>query len=154
MRANHTHGWGSKKKHRGAGNRGGRGNAGSGKRADSKKPSLWGDWPISGRFGFTSIYARKLKVINIEDVEDKLTQWHNEKKIENKGDAYTVDLEKLGYHKLLSRGKPSHKLHISVSSASAKAKDKIAAAGGSVEVAETLQTPPSQPGKKTSEAKQ
>ena len=29
MRARTTHGWGSMKKHRGAGNRGGRGNAGS-----------------------------------------------------------------------------------------------------------------------------
>ena len=33
QRGSHTHGWGAKKKHRGAGNRGGRGNAGSGPRA-------------------------------------------------------------------------------------------------------------------------
>ena len=32
-----THGCGSMKKRRGAGNRGGRGNAGSGKRGDAKK---------------------------------------------------------------------------------------------------------------------
>ena len=41
QRAGTTHGWGSMKKHRGAGNRGGVGNAGSGKRGDSKKPSFW-----------------------------------------------------------------------------------------------------------------
>ena len=41
QRGSHTHGWGAMKKHRGAGNRGGRGAAGSGKRADSKKPSIW-----------------------------------------------------------------------------------------------------------------
>ena len=40
QRGSHTHGWGSKKKHRGAGNRGGRGMAGSGKRADQRKPSI------------------------------------------------------------------------------------------------------------------
>ena len=36
MRAKTTHGYGSMKKNRGAGNRGGRGMAGSGKRADQK----------------------------------------------------------------------------------------------------------------------
>ena len=132
MRASHTHGWGSKKKHRGAGNRGGRGNAGSGKRADSKKPSLWGDWPISGRFGFTSIYAHKNKAINIGEIEDKLLKWTAAHKIEHKAGVYTLDLEKLGYSKLLSRGKPTHKLHISVCATSAKAEEKIKAAGGSV----------------------
>ena len=41
MRGGTTHGYGSMKKNRGAGNRGGRGNAGSGKRADSKKPKIY-----------------------------------------------------------------------------------------------------------------
>ena len=36
QRGSKTHGWGAKKKHRGKGNRGGKGMAGSGKRADSK----------------------------------------------------------------------------------------------------------------------
>ena len=34
QRGEWTHGWGAKKKHRGAGHRGGRGNAGSGKRGE------------------------------------------------------------------------------------------------------------------------
>ena len=40
MRGTSSHGWGSKKKHRGAGHRGGKGMAGSGKRADQKKPTI------------------------------------------------------------------------------------------------------------------
>ena len=40
MRAKTTHGYGSMKKNRGAGNRGGRGMAGSGKRADQIKPTI------------------------------------------------------------------------------------------------------------------
>ena len=40
FRAKTTHGYGSMKKNRGAGNRGGRGMAGSGKRADQKKPTI------------------------------------------------------------------------------------------------------------------
>ncbi len=37
QRGTKTHGYGSMKKHRGAGHRGGRGNAGSGKRGDKKR---------------------------------------------------------------------------------------------------------------------
>ena len=40
MRAHTTHGWGSMKKRRGAGNRGGRGMAGTGKRAAQKKQTI------------------------------------------------------------------------------------------------------------------
>jgi large subunit ribosomal protein L15 len=40
QRGSKTHGWGSMKKHRGAGNRGGRGKAGTGKRGDQKKPTI------------------------------------------------------------------------------------------------------------------
>ena len=42
MRGTHTHKGGDKKKRRGAGHRGGRGNSGSGKRGDAKKPRYWG----------------------------------------------------------------------------------------------------------------
>ena len=41
QRGSKTHGCGSMKKRRGAGHRGGRGAAGSGKRGDCKKPSIW-----------------------------------------------------------------------------------------------------------------
>ena len=42
-RGSKTHGCGSMKKRRGAGHRGGRGAAGSGKRGDAKKPSIWNE---------------------------------------------------------------------------------------------------------------
>ena len=41
QRAGTTHGWGSMKKHRGKGNKGGAGMAGTGKRGDAKKPAIW-----------------------------------------------------------------------------------------------------------------
>ena len=53
QRGSQTHGWGAKKKHRSFGNRGGKGMAGSGKRADSKKPSLWKE-RYFGKIGFKS----------------------------------------------------------------------------------------------------
>ena len=46
-----THGWGAMKKHRGAGNRGGRGLAGTGKRADQMKPLHWKE-RYFGKLGF------------------------------------------------------------------------------------------------------
>ena len=49
MRGSHTHGGGAKKKRRGAGNRGGRGMAGSGKRAGHKTYGI-----VLGKYGFTS----------------------------------------------------------------------------------------------------
>ena len=51
-RGSKTHGCGSMKKRRGAGNRGGRGMAGTGKRADQNKPSIWKNKKYFGKYGF------------------------------------------------------------------------------------------------------
>ena len=64
QRAGTTHGWGSMKKHRGAGHRGGRGKAGSGKRGDAKKPSSWKNKKYFGVNGFNS-KSSKIKSINL-----------------------------------------------------------------------------------------
>jgi len=40
LKGSHTYGWGSKKKHRKAGNRGGHGMSGTGKRSDHKKTMI------------------------------------------------------------------------------------------------------------------
>ena len=66
QRGHSTHGWGSKKKHRGKGHQGGAGMAGSGKRADSKKPSIWKDKHYFGKHGFisksTSVKIKSIKL--------------------------------------------------------------------------------------------
>ena len=46
QRGGHTHGWGSKKKHRGSGNRGGKGMGGTGKRADQVKTLIWKEFTL------------------------------------------------------------------------------------------------------------
>ena len=63
QRGSKTHGWGSMKKHRGAGNRGGRGRAGSGKRGDAKKPSYQKKAYLGGH-GFKSKRDRKSTRLN------------------------------------------------------------------------------------------
>ena len=126
-----THGWGEKKKHRGAGHRGGRGAAGSGKRGDAKKPTIW-KAKYFGKYGFTK--RSFSNPINIKTIEDSLKSWLAKKKIEEKEGTFIIDLSKLGYDKLLGTGNPINKLQIAVKSASEKAKEKIAQAGGEVKL--------------------
>src|SRR3990172_2450527 len=84
-RGSQTHGGGAKKKRRGAGNRGGRGNAGSGKRADQKKPSNW-DEKYFGKSGFTSKSRRqKDDIINLNILEEMVPRLLAAQKAKKKG---------------------------------------------------------------------
>ncbi|MBL7051637.1 MAG: uL15 family ribosomal protein [Nanoarchaeota archaeon] len=119
-----SHGWGSKKKHRGSGNRGGKGNAGSGKRADTKKPTLinlYGTVDLAKR-GFVRPDAKKIIAINLRDVRLML----------EKNNVKELDLNKLGYSKLLGTGNLSQAVKITVKMASNSAIEKVKSAGGEV----------------------
>ena len=130
FRGSMTHGWGAKKKHRGSGNRGGKGMAGSGKRSDSKKPSIWNQ-KYFGKFGFVKKNARVVNAVNITFLEDNLLKLP--KDLVNKENGfYSIDLEKLGFNKLLSRGKVTNKYKINVPFASKKAVEKVEAGGGEI----------------------
>ncbi|MBU3941965.1 MAG: 50S ribosomal protein L15 [Nanoarchaeota archaeon] len=134
MRGSQTHGWGAKKKHRGAGSRGGRGMAGTGKRGDAKKPCIWKDTKYFGKYGFTrpNKIVIKIKAINLKTIEQRLESLLSKKLIEKKNDSYVVDLKKLGFNKILSTGKITKKFNIKCDYASKKAVDKIKKAGGSI----------------------
>ncbi len=110
-----SHGWGAKKKHRGGGSQGGRGMGGVTKHKRSfvytKKPD---------HFGYKGFYSlkKRVKSINIGDLE--------------KMEGDTFDLGKLGYGKLLGRGKINRAITVTVDSFSAHAKEKIEKAGGKI----------------------
>lgn len=127
-----THGGGSRKKRRGSGSRGGKGRAGSGKRAGHKKNFFT---PI-GRHGFTSVqkvFRGKTRVLNLGDLTaDKLNRWAKEGKVVKEGNTFIVDFKKIKYDKLLGTGSTSFKLKIIASSWSAQAEEKIKAAGGEI----------------------
>ena len=134
MRGTHTHGWGAKKKHRGAGHRGGRGMAGSGKRADQKKPTilkLYGN-DYFGRHGFNrpQKLLRKIKTINLDNLQGKLDFYVKKNLATKDKDFYVVDLDKLGYQKLLGGGNLKVKLRISAQYFSESAVKKIEEKGG------------------------
>lgn len=121
-RAKTTHGGGHRKKRRGAGSRGGRGRAGTGKRASHKKEKLGGK-------GFSSL-KKKIDSINLSFFTgERLDRFVAAEKVVKEGDFYVVDLSKLGYGKLLGSGKINVKLKFK-GNRSVKAEEKVKAAGG------------------------
>lgn len=131
QRGSHTHGWGSKKKHRGAGNRGGRGNAGSGKRGDSTKPRIWKNKRYFGSYGFQN-KRKEIKAVNISQIEIQLDSLVSRKLAVLDNGTYLIDLKKIGYDKLLGSGKVTKKLRITAGSASKKAVQAVEKAKGAV----------------------
>jgi large subunit ribosomal protein L15 len=132
QRASTTHGYGSKKKHRGHGSRGGSGLGGTGKRADSKKPSFWNE-PYFGKYGFKrNVTVKPVNTLSILELESKLDSYLSDKLIAKEGDFYVVDLDKLGSQKILGNGKVTHKFRLTAKFASGIAIEKVKAAGGEV----------------------
>ena len=121
QRGGTTHGWGAMKKHRGAGNRGGRGNAGSGKRGDAKKPSYWKDNKYFGMSGFVRKGKKiQYKCINIGQLEA----------LAKKIGKTELNLADYGYNKLLGTGSIKKPLKILVDYATQKAISKMSTAKG------------------------
>jgi len=120
MRGSHTHGTGGKKRKRGKGHRGGKGMAGTGKRADQKKTKILKRGKKKeryfGKYGFKS-KKKKLKIVNVGDLEN-LAKNTKELNLKN--------------YKILSNGEIKSKLIISAAAASGAAIEKIKAAGGEV----------------------
>ncbi len=114
-----THGRG-KKGGRGAGLRGGRGNAGLIKHKWMHMVKYMPDH--FGRHGFKrpQSITMKIKTINVGQLEDKFP---------GKND---IDLDKEGYSKLLGGGKLSKKIKVKVNSASEKALEKVKEKGGEI----------------------
>ena len=134
-RASFTHGYGSKKKHRGSGDKGGKGNAGSGKKADQKKPSYWAIKDYYGRHGFNTHVAReRINAINLEDLQLRMSRFVASGKAKKSGDGYEVNLNDLGYNKLLASGNVGYKLQVTVDYASENALNKVKEKGGQVTV--------------------
>ncbi|MCD6241540.1 uL15 family ribosomal protein [Candidatus Bathyarchaeota archaeon] len=87
-----------------------------------------------GKRGFTSPRSLKRKVnpINLSQLEELIEKLSAEEKIEEKNGKLFVDLEKLGYTKLLGMGKISKPVIIKVPAFSASAAEKIKAVGGQI----------------------
>jgi len=117
---NRYHGRG-KKAGRGAGKRGGRGNAGINKHRVMTRikymPKHWGMHGFNRHPSLRNVNA----TVNIGQLEGLA------------GDGDSVNLTEMGFDKLLGSGRITKALTVTVSEASARATEKIEAAGGSIE---------------------
>jgi large subunit ribosomal protein L15 len=118
QRGHRTHGWGSPKKHRGKGSRGGRGMAGS--EGHRMTYILKYARDRIGAHGFKSKRIKNIKSINVREAE-KIA-----------GKEKKLDLTSMGYDKLLGNGAITKALEIKVDYCSKSAKAKVEAAGGKV----------------------
>jgi|TARA_B110000263_G_scaffold162674_1_gene141560 large subunit ribosomal protein L15 len=118
FRGSRYHGRG-KKAGRGAGKRGGRGNAGINKhRVMTRIKYMPGHW---GMHGFNR--DPSLRVVNVSI---------NLQEVEEMADGKSINLSELGFDKLLGKGRITKSLNIIVNEASSLAVKKVEAAGGSV----------------------
>nr|AJS13151.1 LSU ribosomal protein L27Ae L15p [uncultured archaeon] len=132
LRGSRTHGRG-KKHGRGAGGRGGTGNAGLHKHKFK--------WMIKyapdhfGRHGFTRhAQTRETTSINLEDLVHRLPALEVAGHASREGEKVHVDLTAAGFDKLLGRGRVFLALEITVSAASESAVAKVSEAGGTVKL--------------------
>ncbi len=133
QRGTRTHGWGAGKKHRGAGHRGGKGNAGFGKRGQQRLTKAHANKIKTLGKRKTHPHIKKIKkIITIKEIDAKFESWISEKKIKKQKDVFTIDLSELGYDKLLGTGKLYHKLKIHVNECTEIARKKIEALNGTV----------------------
>jgi len=135
FRGGRTHGRG-KKAGRGAGMRGGRGNAGLHKHKYTYTLKYMRDH--FGRHGF-----KRPPSIGKADITMNVSELaqHRDELIANglatmKGGVIELDLSALGINKLLGTGRVNTKYHITVEKASQKAVEKIESAGGKVIIKE------------------
>jgi len=119
MRGTHTHGWGEKKKHRGAGSRAGRGKSNW---LYSKRSYTYAYEPERlGKKGFVPrAKSKKVPSINVMEL-DSIAKARN---------MTEVDVKALGYGRVLGDGKLTRPLTVKAPQITEKAKAKIEEAGG------------------------
>ncbi|MGE0793268.1 MAG: uL15m family ribosomal protein [Candidatus Woesearchaeota archaeon] len=127
-----THGHGEKKKHRGAGSRGGRGNAGSGKRGDAKKPSYWKLEDHEGKHGFTNPNKKICVAATINQLNININYLVEQGFAIKEDNVYSINLSALGVNKLIATGNPLFSFKIAVEKSTESAIKKIEEKGGSV----------------------
>ncbi|MBT4166300.1 50S ribosomal protein L15 [archaeon] len=128
LRGTNSGGHGSRKKWKGKGHHGGKGMAGTGKRADHKKSLVikkYGN-KYFGLQGETSrgTLRRKLKVINLGQIQRNFDSL-----MKKFGDKGVLDLSK---YKILGNGILKEKVNVKALEFSSKAKEGIEKVGGSV----------------------
>jgi large subunit ribosomal protein L15 len=87
-----------------------------------------------GKRGFTSprSLGQKINVINVGKLEGLIESLVAEERLKKKGRKVFLDLDELGYHKLLGAGNVTKPVLIKVASHSEGAAKKVQEAGGQI----------------------
>jgi large subunit ribosomal protein L15 len=122
-----------KKKGRGAGLRGGRGNAGKHKHKRVHYVKL------GQEFGYTNYGFKRpdeaqehTMAVNVSELDTVLPRLVEIGEAQHANGVYTVDLEAMGIDKLLGSGQVRSKINVKVAEATESAKAKITEAGGTI----------------------
>ncbi len=154
MRGTSSHGWGHKKKHRGAGHRGGVGLSGTGAMGDAQKPGILANSKgilkkisaakgikmskiklgntYNTKRGFASIHKKKQNVLSLNYLEHNYDKLVESGVIVEEKKEMIFDSTAFNYNKVLGRGKFTKKMTIVCFDISENAKQAVEAAGGKV----------------------
>ncbi len=140
-RGSREHGRG-RKKGRGAGIRGGRGNAGANKHRRTKLYKEHGT-DYFGDYGFNrpQSMVEEDTTTNVGDLARLAKNLEEDGHADPEADPIVVDLDAAGYDKLLGGGRVHHAFHVHVSDATDKARSKLEAEGGNVELTDDGDNP-------------
>lgn len=134
QRGSRTHGWGTSGQHRGSGMLGGHGRAGRYRHKRSRliRTKEFSEMHYAGKKGFISIAQKKrskpsINLLQLSSLVEKLTR---EKKLQTENNVPFVNLQELGYSKLLGAGAISQAVRVRVGSCSESALRKLREAGG------------------------
>jgi len=132
QRGSRTHGWGQIGQHRAGGGRGGHGKAGLDKHkwtyVIKHDPTYW----EKKGFVSTKTLNKTVSIINVGKLDDLADKLESEKKLERKNKKIFLDLESLGYDKLLGTGEIIKPMLVKVASYSEAASRKLEEAGGQI----------------------
>ncbi|MFQ6095235.1 MAG: uL15 family ribosomal protein [Candidatus Bathyarchaeia archaeon] len=135
QRGSRTYGYGRVSQHRGIGQRGGHGK--TGRRKHKWSYILRYEPDYFAKRGFKPPQGRDVDSINVGELDEQVRRLLKEKKAVRKRGAIYIDLDRLGYNKLLGRGQATHPLIIKVASHSDSAAEKITRAKGRILQAQT-----------------
>ena len=132
QRGSRTHGWGQVGQHRARGGRGGTGKAGLDKHkwtyVVKHDPTYW----LKKGFVSARTLGKTVNIINVGKLDALADKLNSEKKLERKDKKIILDLESLGYDKLLGTGEIVKPMLVKVASYSESASRKLEEAGGEI----------------------
>ena len=133
LRGGRRCGYGFGKKHRGKGSKGGKGMAGTGKRAAQKRTFIDKYMPdYFGKHGFKSfkqIKKTKPRIINLSEISARIESFISKGTAKKTASGIEISLPN---YKILGKGEIKEKLILKAMSVSLQAREKIEKAGGKI----------------------